>query len=38
MLQVSFIRSSIHFHIFVLHIHTACSYYPCSHSSLLHPN
>ena len=37
MLQVSFISSAICFHICVLHIHTACSYYPCSHPSLLHP-
>jgi len=37
MLQVSFISSTIRFHICVLHIHTVCSYYPCSHPSLLHP-
>ena len=37
MLQVSFISSTIHIHICVLHIHTACSYYPFSHPSLLHP-
>ena len=37
MLKVSFISSTIHIHICVLHIHTACSYCPCSHSSLLHP-
>ena len=35
-LQVSFISSAICIHICVLHIHTACSYYYCSHSSLLH--
>jgi hypothetical protein len=37
MLQVSFISSAIRFHICVLHIHIACSYYTCSHPSLLHP-
>jgi len=37
MLQVSFISSAIRFRFCVLHIHTACSYYPCSHPSLLHP-
>jgi len=34
MMQVSFISSANQFHICVLHIHTACSYYPFSHPSL----
>ena len=34
MLRVSFISAAICFHICILHIHNACSYYPCSHPSL----